>query len=134
MKQEIDEKSRKSLVDYRLQRAFETLEEVPYLYNGGYYNTAINRMYYAVYYAVLALLTKNHIDTTTHSGVKQMLGLHFVITGKLSRNNSRIFNDLFDMRHSSDYEDFAYYERQDVDELLPKAKECINAISKLINE
>lgn len=133
MKQQLDEESRKSLVAYRLQRGWETLEEVPYLYNGGYYNTAINRMYYAAYYAVLALLTKNSIDTTTHAGVKQMLGLHFVITGKLSRDHSRTFNDLFDMRHSSDYEDFAYYDCHDVDELLPKAKEFIKVIAELIN-
>ncbi len=47
MKQQLDDESRKALVSYRLQRALETLDEVPYLYKGGYYNTAINRLYYA---------------------------------------------------------------------------------------
>lgn len=50
---------------------------------------------------------KQRLDDETHAGVKQMLGLHFVLPGKLSREHSRTFNDLFDMRHSSDYEDFA---------------------------
>ena len=70
MKQQLSEENVKALVTYRLNRAKETLAEVPNLRDMGYYNTAINRLYYACYYALVALLIKNHIQASTHAGVK----------------------------------------------------------------
>ncbi|GAB1417157.1 hypothetical protein MASR2M117_25630 [Paludibacter sp.] len=60
------------------------------------WNTAINRLYYACYYAVSALLIANQIETHTHAGVRQMLALHFVKTGKLSKHYFNIFGSLFE--------------------------------------
>ena len=56
-----------------------------------FYNAAVNRMYYACYYAAVALLLKYDIQTQTHNGVKTMLGLHFISTGKLSLKNRQDF-------------------------------------------
>ena len=50
------DEERKSLVSIRLQNAKETLDEVPVHIENGFWNTATNRMYYACYYAVAALL------------------------------------------------------------------------------
>ena len=61
MKQQLSEENVNALVSYRLSRAKETLEEVPHLRDMGYFNTAVNRLYYACYYAMVALLIKNHI-------------------------------------------------------------------------
>lgn len=41
------------LIAYRLQRAHETLKEADYNAQGDYYNAAVNRPYYACYYAAL---------------------------------------------------------------------------------
>lgn len=46
------------LAAYRFRRAEETLIEIPYLKQQGYYNTAVNRFYYACHYAAAALLIK----------------------------------------------------------------------------
>ena len=96
-----------ALSNYRMQRAKETLAEISNLRDMGYYNTAINRLYYACYYASVALLVRQRINATTHAGVKQMLGLHFVSKQIISREAGRVFGILFDRRHSSDYDDFA---------------------------
>lgn len=84
MKESLSQQHIDALVAYRLQRAHETIAEVPYLMERTYYNTAVNRMYYACYYAVTALLAKHRLETVTHAGVRQMLGMHFVHTDKLS--------------------------------------------------
>lgn len=65
------------------------------------------------------MLFKNGITTQTHAVIKQMLGLHFVLTGKLSSKDSSVFATLFEKRHSSDYDDFAFYDRDTVEQLLP---------------
>lgn len=74
------------------------------------------------------------INPATHAGVKQMLGLHFVASGRLSRELGRYFSLLFERRHSSDYDDFAYSSEEEIDELLPKARAFVDAIGCLLQK
>ena len=134
MKEQLSHENLNALVTYRYQRANETIKEVPYLKQQGYYNTAINRLYYACYYAAIALLIKHGINPSTHAGVKQMIGMHFVATNRLSRESGRCFSLLFERRHSSDYDDFAYSSEEEIDELLPKATDFIEAVGVLLKE
>jgi len=122
------------LIEYRLNRATETLQEIEIHLENGLFNTAINRLYYASYYAATALLLYNDIKASTHSGVRQMLGLHFIKTGKISSDLGKVFTDLFDKRHASDYDDFISVSREDVEDLLPPASEFIGRIKSLISE
>ena len=87
MKEKMDENSKNALIAYRIQRAYETLKEAEVMKRENFYNAAINRLYYACYYATVALLLKYDIQTQTHNGVKTMLGLHFVATGKLVKHS-----------------------------------------------
>lgn len=132
MKEQLDEHSIKSLVSYRIKRAHETLEEAQYMFDGGYHNAAVNRLYYSCFYAVMALLLQNGIQAQTHKGVKSMLGLHFVATGKLSPHYGGIYSTLFEKRHSNDYDDFVYCDCNLVKHLLPAAAQFIQAIEQLI--
>ena len=134
MKESLDEQSRKSLVDYRLERAYETLKEADVLRREGYFNTAITRLYYACYYACSALLVHNGISASTHEGVKRMLGIHFVLPGILSREHNKTFCRLFEMRHSNDYDDFVFSDGPLVDEYRPKAEAFVLAIKELVSE
>ncbi|MBQ6063031.1 MAG: HEPN domain-containing protein [Prevotella sp.] len=121
-----------ALSQYRQQRAHETLAEIPYLRDQGFYNTATNRLYYACYYAVIALLNKHKIPATTHAGVKTMLGLHFVSKGLISKESGRAFSNLYDSRQRGDYDEFVYSTREEVDELYPKAKRLLEEIDNLL--
>lgn len=121
-----------ALSRYRQERAHETLAEIPFLREQGFYNTATNRLYYACYYASVALLTKHHIAASTHAGVKTMLGLHFVSTGLISKESGRAYSNLFDSRQRGDYDEFVYATREEVDELLPKAQKFIEEVDALL--
>ncbi len=61
----------KALIAYRMQRAYDTMKEAEVMIRETFYNAAINRMYYACYYATVALLLKNNIQTQTHNGLKR---------------------------------------------------------------
>ena len=132
MKEKMDENSKNALIAYRIQRAYETLKEAEVMKRENFYNAAINRLYYACYYATVALLLKYDIQTHTHNGVKTMLGLHFVATGKFQLKIGKTFSTLFEKRHSGDYDDFAYCDEDLVNELFPQAKIFIDAITDLI--
>lgn len=89
-------------------------------------------MYYACYYAASALLLKNNIQANTHSGVKMMLGLHFISKGILSKELGKTFNTLFEKRHSNDYDDFVYCDQDTFNELYPQAQSFVQGVIELV--
>jgi uncharacterized protein len=58
----------RTLVRYRLSRAKEALEEAILLLESDHTNTFVNRLYYACFYAVSALLLAKGLSATRHSG------------------------------------------------------------------
>lgn len=132
MREILDEDSKKALIAYRIQRAYDTLKEAEVMIRESFYNAAVNRMYYACYYATVALLLKYDIQSQTHNGVKTMLGLHFVTTGKIPLKTAKTFTTLFEKRHSGDYDDFVYCDAEMVNELYPQSKAFVDAIHELL--
>lgn len=128
----LDDDSRNALVEYRLERANKTMEEAALLEEKGYYNAAVNRLYYACYYATEALLLKNKIEAKSHSGVKAMLGLHFVSKGLISVSIGKILSTLYEKRQSGDYDDFIYCDKEMTDDLTVQARHYIESLTQLI--
>ena len=118
---------------YRIQKAKETIAEVEILIQNEFWNTAINRMYYACFYAVSALLVKHGIESSSHTGVRQLFGKLFVKTGKFDKYLAKHYTDLFEKRHKGDYNDFFDFDKETVTHLLPISKEFISKIEELIN-
>lgn len=128
------ENEKQELINYRMSRVDETLEEVEFLVDNGLYNTAVNRLYYACFYAVTSLLVKHEIKAHRHAGVRQMFGLHFVRKGIIDKKLARFYTDLYDKRQTSDYDDFIDFAKEDVLTLIPTAKELISEIRKLLEQ
>lgn len=123
---------RKAIVEYRLEKATDTIKEVKDIGSLGYWNLAANRLYYSAYYASIALLISHGIEATTHKGAIRMIGQSFVKTGLLSNDEARLLGRLFSMRQSGDYEDMFDWEEDDVAPLIPKVEQYINRIKELI--
>ncbi len=119
-------------ISYRLQRANETILEVKILIDNKLWNTSINRMYYACFYAVSALLIKNGVAATSHSGVRQKFGQLFVQTGLMDRNLAKHFSELFEKRQKGDYNDFFDFDEQTVLDLYEPSVQFIKEINNLI--
>jgi len=60
------------LVKYRLDRAREALAEASLLLDSGHANTGVNRLYYACFYAVSALLLTKGLTATSLSGLRTL--------------------------------------------------------------
>lgn len=71
----------KALARYRLSRAKETLKDGSILLNEGSFNSAVNRHYYAAFYAARALLVTKELDSSKHSGIIALFQNHFVKSG-----------------------------------------------------
>jgi uncharacterized protein (UPF0332 family) len=124
--------NRDDYISYRIERAKETIKEVQTHIANKFWNTAINRMYYACFYAIGALLIKNNIEVISHSGVRQKFGEYFVKTGKISRDLAKHFSELSEKRNKGDYSDFYDYDADTVLRLYPYSVELINEIEQML--
>ncbi len=132
MTDKMSEEDRKQLVEYRFERAKQTLADASILCENGSYISAANRIYYASFYAVEALFLHANLHPTTHAGVKRMLGLHFISTGLLDMKWGKWFSDICNMREAGDYDDFVYYQKEDVAPILPEVNEFIQMLQTYV--
>src|SRR5665647_158190 len=94
---------RKEYVDYRMKIALNTFSAAKVLAENGFWNSAVNRLYYSAFYAVNALLVQNEIYSSSHSGLRSQFSLHFIKTGKLARKYGNLLSQLYDWRQKADY-------------------------------
>ena len=92
-----------ALITYRLEQADESLDAAQVLLDKGLVRSSANRAYYAMFYAVLALLAKSKQETSKHSGAISLFDREFVKTGTFTKDFSRWLHDAFDLRQRSDY-------------------------------
>jgi len=98
-----DEKQ-KSLAGHRLDQAEQSLEEARYLMDGGKsLRSVANRIYYGMFYAVLALLIYEPYSSSKHTGVLSYFNKNFVKSGIFSESLGRHVNKAFELRQRGDY-------------------------------
>jgi len=125
---------RETIFDYRMRQTEETLSEAVRMLETGFSpRSIVNRSYYAMFYAVLALFI--HFDTphktSKHSGVIGIFNKEFIHTGKLDARYARMLYDLFDERMELDYRDFAEISEEDARNAVSAAQEFVSAIKEL---
>jgi len=121
---------RNEYVKYRIEFAHKTYDAAKVLAENGFWNSAVNRLYYALFYAVNGLLVLNEIQTRSHSATKSRFSLLFVKTGKIDKKYGRLLSELFDWRQKGDYENIFDYDHDSVQPLFEPVAEMIEVIEK----
>lgn len=121
-------------IKYRIKRARETIEEVKIQIDHRLWNTAINRMYYACYYAIGALLAKHQIIVSSHHGLRQKFGEYFVKTEIFDKKLAKHFTELFDKRNKGDYNDFFDFDEETILKLYPVSKDFVAKAEELLSD
>ena len=96
----------RDLCIYRLKQAEETVQSAKLCKNNHFYKDAINRAYYAAFYAVKAVLAIEGIDFKRHKDVVAYFNQHYVATGLFSKETGKSLARLQKKREVSDYDDF----------------------------
>ena len=134
MTDKLDQQSIEALISYRLERAEESLKVADFNASGEFYNTAVNRLYYACYYAASALMVATNHTPATHNGVKVILNLNFIRPGLLEQKYGAIYQQLFEKRQSGDYEDFVYCDNEEYQRLKEASIQFVEALTRLIQK
>ena len=123
---------RQAIIDYRIERSYQSLKEAKYVGEGEFWNLAANRLYYSIFYMCLALLISKGVEAMTHEGVSRMMNLHFVRTGKLNKEDSKLLGRLFRMRQTGDYNDLTDWTEEEINPMFSQVQELIDRIKSLI--
>ena len=119
---------------YRIESAYKTYKAAKILADNGFWDSAVNRLYYALFYAVNALLVINGIHSKSHSGMKSQFSIHFIKTGKFEKNYGRLLNEMYDWRRKGDYENIFDFDSESVQPLFNPVYEMIQEIEKEIHK
>jgi uncharacterized protein (UPF0332 family) len=124
----------KALVLYRIQQAEESLDAAKVLLEQRLIRPAANRAYYAMFYAVLALLATKKQETSKHSGAISIFDREFVKTGLFSKESSRWIHDAFDLRQKSDYAPQTEVSENQASEVIERSQVFVKDVKKRLEE
>ena len=126
--------TRNDLINYRIARAKDTYDDALILAEREKWNSAINRLYYATFYAVMALLLNSDLKPTTHNGAKSNFSDYFIKTGKIDSKYGKMYSQLFTWRQKGDYDDLFDFDKDKVMPYLEPVSDFISQIENLINK
>ena len=129
------DKKRQELALYRLQQAEEFFDEARYLLEGNKSpRSIINRIYYAMFYAILALLIFEPFSSSKHTGVISYFNSRFINEGVLPKELGRAVNKAFDLRQRGDYREKVVLT---IDQIIPffdQSREFIDSDRNYLKE
>jgi len=126
--------SKKKAVHERMKQARETLEEAETLFEQDYWRGTINRSYYAMFYAVLALAADKGVVVSKHTHAISFLDKEFVKKGIFPKDISRALHIGFDERQTNDYGEIWNIADTEAENTLKEAKAFVKTIEDYLNE
>ena len=124
----------KDLSVYRINSALETLDAAKVCIESKHYKDAINRSYYATFYAIKAVLAMEGIDFRRHKDVVAYFNKNYVATEIFDKKLGRMLASLQQTRETSDYDDFFIASKEDAETQYLNAKNIIEAVEKYIED
>ena len=128
-----EQEKKRSLARIRIQQAEDSLDEARFLYEGHKSNrSVINRIYYSMFYAILALLIYEPFGSSKHTAVLSYFNLNFVKKGLIPTELGRAVNKAFDLRQRADYQEIPNITQEQVKPYFDQTRRFIDSISALL--
>lgn len=123
----MDEVTIKEVMLY-IENADESLSVAQLNLDNDFYAAAINRAYYAIFYAANALLATKKLARSKHTGVLSIFRQHFIKTKLLPSELSVIYGQVMDDRHEGDYEIMAATSKEDAEVDIDQARHFVEEV------
>lgn len=125
--------NRRSLIEYRLSQARDSIKEADILYQSGMsFRSVMNRIYYSMFYTVLALLQNKELGTSKHSGAISLFDREYVKSGLFPKEMSKALHRAFELRQIGDYMEETEVDFKDIEEIRPIAEQFVLDADKLL--
>jgi len=123
---------KQTLISYRLERTRESLDAAQLLLNNGMLTSSMNRIYYAMFYAVQALLVLHDVSFSKHGKVKGYFNREFIKKGLIPLELGKLYNKAFEYRQKFDYIDFTAPDSALVSDYIENAKLFVDHIESYV--
>lgn len=128
----LSKEEKSNLIEYRLNQAKDSEETAAFLVEKGKLPTAVNRIYYAVFYCLLALALKYEFETSKHLQLLGWFNKNFIASGLIEQEYGEIARKCYEYRRAADYDAYVILEKEDIKELLFKMNQFIDRINVLL--
>jgi uncharacterized protein (UPF0332 family) len=128
------QQDRVDLARHYITKARDRYDDGIVLKNIDRYESAANRLYYALFYATNAVLALKGAASNRHRGVKTIFDMHYIKTNIMDRKYSKLYNSVLEVREDSDYEDFYIIDKLEVDSNFIQVKEFIDYAEMFIDK
>ena len=129
----LNDKERTTLIKHRLKQAEETILDVKLLIDNDRLRSAVNRIYYGMFYSLLALGLANKFETSKHSQLIGWFNKMFINKGLIDNKFGKIINRAFNRRTKSDYDTYVEFDKETVNKMFVEMKEFISEIKGFLN-
>jgi len=119
---------RSDVAQYWWSKALDSLASGRREFEAGSYSFAMNRLYYAAFYAVSAVLLGRQQSFKKHSGVRAAFHRQFIKTGLLDMKWGRLYDQLFEDRQEGDYVVFVSFEPEYVQTQLEQCSKFLEQL------
>lgn len=126
------EEDRQVVVTLEMEKVGKTLIQVGTLVDNDLWDLVANRLYYALFHAVSALLIHDHHEVGTHRGAVNKFSLFYVKTGLFTKEEGRLYSRLQRLREDGDYNCYMDVEKDEVEEYLQPTLQLIEKIKNYI--
>jgi len=127
-------KKRNALIAYRILQSNETLRDAEMLINVGSYRSAVNRIYYAIFYTLLALGLKYKFETSKHAQLIGWFNKNFIHKKIIPVELGKIVKRIYECRTSGDYDEFITFEKDEVNLLLLNSRTFIDKLKLFLSK
>lgn len=122
----------REMARWRMENARRTLHAARVLMDADSFRDAINRAYYATFYAARALLATREQDSSKHSGVIAPFNREFVKSGVVDRTDGKRLEALFRSRQEGDYTDLVEITADQAAEALQDAENFVSRTAEVL--
>jgi uncharacterized protein (UPF0332 family) len=130
----LTDEERQIIVQLELEKAQSIMAQIENLRVLKYWDNIANRLYYAIFHAVSALLINDGHSVNTHKGVVVLFGQHYVRTNIFSMDDGKLYSQLQTMREKGDY-NCAYQTSEDeIEPLIEPTQILVDKIVKYISK
>lgn len=124
----LNEEQRRELVQLRLDNADSTIDDAQMLLDNDSVRSAMNRTYYAMFYAVSALAVAHGKYFNKHRQLLAYFHKEYAQTEVFERKHGRALQKAFEDRSEADYQDYIHITRDQTQTRIKEARELIRAI------
>lgn len=124
----ISKEGRNELIKLRLEQARETISDAEILIQFKKFRSAVNRVYYGMFYCLLALALKHEFETSKHQQLIGWFNKNFIHTKKIDEKYGQMIRDAFRERQKGDYEVYIQFSKEEVEQLFEDMKVFVTEI------